>query len=143
MIGAIIAKRKAHAAFDALNKRDLSSFLADFREDAVFIYPGNLSVSGRIEGKKAIEQWFRKFLEQFPKFNFAVKNIFIRNPFALGGTNVVAVESDVTLTNVRGEFFKKREIDIIYAKGGKAVLVYLLHDLGTESDRRSWGENKV
>jgi len=79
MIGAIIGKREVRAAFDAFNKRDLSSFLSHWREDATFIYPGNLSISGRIEGKKAIEEFTKKYLERFPEWKVTLKNIFVKN----------------------------------------------------------------
>lgn len=141
MIGAIIAKRKVRSAFDPLNRRDLSGFLANWREDATFIYPGNLSVSGRVEGKKAIEQWFQKFLEQFPKVNFTVKNVFVQNIFAFSATNVFALEYDVTLTNREGRSFQKSGVAVIHAKEGKAILVREYID--TEVDRKAWGENKI
>jgi len=50
MIGAIIAKRRMRSAFGAR----AFWFLACWREDATWVYLGKLSVSGRIEGKKAI-----------------------------------------------------------------------------------------
>lgn len=142
MIGAIIAKRKVRSAMDALNRRDLSGFLADWREDATFIYPGTLSVSGRVEGKKAIEQWFQKFLEQFPKVNFIPKNVSVQNIFALGGTNVVAVEWDVALTNREGKDFQNSGVSIVNIKKGKAILVrdYIFDH---EVLKRAWGEDKV
>jgi ketosteroid isomerase-like protein len=141
VIGAIIAKRKVRSAFDPLNRRDVLAFLANWAEDAVFIYPGSLSVSGRVEGKKAIEQWYKKFLEQFPKVNFTVKKVFVQNIFALGGTNVFAMEYNVVLTNREGETFKKNCVAIIHTKKGKAVLVREYID--TEVDRKAWGENKI
>jgi len=66
MIGAIIAKRKARSSFDCLNRRELHAFLRDWADDATFVYPGNLSVSGTMEGKPAIDDWFQKFMTQFP-----------------------------------------------------------------------------
>jgi len=46
MIGAMIAKQKISSAYDALNNRDCEAFLAAWRDDCTFIYPGNLPVSG-------------------------------------------------------------------------------------------------
>ena len=56
MIGAMIAKQKMSSAYDALNNRDCEAFLAAWRDDCTFIYPGDLPVSGKIEGKPAIER---------------------------------------------------------------------------------------
>ena len=56
MIGAMIGKRRVRSAFASLNRRDLPAFLANWAEDATFIFPGDVpGVSGKIEGKKAIE----------------------------------------------------------------------------------------
>jgi len=141
MIGAIIAKKKAHSGFATLNQRDLSAFLASWAENATFVYPGNLSVSGKIEGKKAIEEWFRKLMEQFPKVNFTVRDVFVQNIFALGGTNVVAIEWDIDLTNREGRDFQNSGVTIISIKNGKITLVrdYLFD---AEVQKRTWGEEK-
>lgn len=130
MIGAIIAKRKVRAAFDAFNRRDLPAFLANWREDCTFIYRGNpsgsafrISGSGRIEGKKALEQFCQKYWEQFPKWNITVKSICVENMFALGGTNVVLVDWEVTLTDREGRSWQEGAVSIIHLKGGKALWV--------------------
>ena len=102
MIGAILAKRAARSGFGALERRDVKTFLASWKEDATFIYPGDLSVSGQIAGKQAIEMWFRGFLEQFPQFHFTLKNVCVDNIFDLIGTNIVAVVWDINLTNQEG-----------------------------------------
>jgi len=88
MIGAIIAKKKARSGFDSISRHELDTLLADWAEDASFVYPGSLSVSGEMKGKQAIKEWFGKFIEQFPVSTFRVKNICVQNIFALGGTNV-------------------------------------------------------
>jgi ketosteroid isomerase-like protein len=46
MIGAWIAKQKAPASLEALNRRDLDAWLKDWAEDATFIYPGDVRASG-------------------------------------------------------------------------------------------------
>jgi len=116
MIGALIAKRKVRSAFDSLNRRDLLKFLANWREDATFIFPGNISVSGKIEGKRAIVEWFQKYMEQFPQVNFILKSVSVQNIFALGGTNVVAVEWDINLTNREGRDFQNSGVTIVNIK---------------------------
>jgi len=141
MIGAVIAKKKVIEAFDLINQRNLPVFLADWADDAIFFYPGNLSISGKIEGKKAITEWFQKFLEQFPKIQFTVTNVYVQNIFALGGTNVVAVETDVALTNREGKDFQNKVVTIINLHKGKAVLGrdYLFD---TEMLKEAWGEER-
>ena len=141
MIGAIIVKRKVRLALDAFNRRDFPTMLRDWSEDVTFIFPGNLSVSGRVEGKKAMEQWLQKFSQRVPKWNITVKNIFIRNPFAFGRTNIAAAELEFDLTNREGRSFHQYTVTVIHIKGGKAVLVR--DYLDTELARKVWGEDKV
>ena len=88
MIGAIIAKKKVRSAFANLQRRDLPAFLANVAEDSTFVVPGNISVSGTIKGKKQIEEWWGKFMEQCPKVNCALKNVYVKNIFAFFATNV-------------------------------------------------------
>ena len=40
LIGALIAKQKARALFDARNRGDLDAFLAAWSDDAVYVFPG-------------------------------------------------------------------------------------------------------
>ena len=139
MIGAIIAKSKARSGFDSLSGHNLEKFMADWADDATFIYPGNLSISGEIKGKEAIQEWFKKFIEQFPISSFNLKNICVQNIFALGGTNNLAVEWDVKLSNREGNEFENSGVTIISLEGRKAVLVRdYIYDL--EVTRRAWGE---
>ena len=107
MIGAIVAKRKASSGFNALNRHDINAFMNTWAEDATYIFPGNLSISGETKGKEAIREVFRKFLERFPLINFNVKNIFIQNIFALGSTNIVAAEWGLKYKNQEGGEFEK------------------------------------
>ncbi len=139
MIGAIIAKRLAGSGFDALNRHDLTKFMAAWAEDSTFTYPGNTSMSGETKGKKAIEAWFAKMMEQFPNIDFTVKEVFVSNIFALGATNNIAVEWDVSETNSEGKEFKNSGVTIIRIKGGKAVAIrdYLFN---TDILKEGWGE---
>ena len=140
MIGAIIAKRKARSGFDSLSQHDLDAFLAHWAEEATFVYPGNLSVSGEMKGKEAIREWFQRFIDQFPLSSFTLKNICVQNIFALGGTNVLAVEWDVKLNNRDGEEFNNSGVTVISLKGRKAILVRdYIFDL--ELAKRAWGES--
>jgi ketosteroid isomerase-like protein len=61
MIGAIIAKKAITASFDAMNRHNLSEFMSAWREDAVFIYPGDIHASGTFHRKDAIESRINAF----------------------------------------------------------------------------------
>ena len=140
MIGAIIAKRKLRSAFDALNNHDLDKFLADWSDEATFIYPGDVSVSGEYKGKQAIKEWFRKMIKQCPEIHFTTQHVCLQNIFDMTGTNHVAVEWDVELTNKDGQQVRNRGVTRIDMKMGKAVLVMdYIFDL--EAVKKEWGED--
>jgi ketosteroid isomerase-like protein len=79
MIGALIAKAKITSSYDLLNNRDINRFLANWHDNAIWIYPGNISVSGEFRGKKAIEEWFQKMLNQFTSIKLTLKNVCVKN----------------------------------------------------------------
>lgn len=54
MLGTLIAKQKVRSLFSYFNDRNMEKFLALWDENAIFIYPGNLSVSGEKKGKNAV-----------------------------------------------------------------------------------------
>jgi len=139
MIGAVIAKRLARSGFDALNRHDPSKLMATTAEDVTFTFPGNTSMSGETKGKKAIEAWFSKMMEQFPKIDFTVKEVFVSNIFALGATNSIAVEWDITETNREGKEFHNSGVTTVRIKGGKAVAI---RDYISNTDilKEAWGE---
>lgn len=139
MIGAIIAKKAIANSFEAMNQHNLSRFMSSWRDDGVFIYPGEISESGIFKGKSAIEDWFRNFFDQFPKIQFDIQDICVRNIFALTGTNVVSVHWNIQLTNKYGREGQNNGVTVITIKGGKVIKVKdFIFDLG-ENFKLNWG----
>ena len=139
MIGAVASKKRARSAFDALSRHDIAKNMADWTKDGTFTFPGNTSMSGEMKGKKAIEAWFAKMMEQFPKIDFTIKEVFVSNIFAEGATNNVAVEWDVVETNREGKEFHNIGVTITKIKGGKVVAArdYIFN---TDIMKEAWGE---
>ena len=139
MIGAIIMKRLAGSGFDALNRHNLAKLMAAYAEDSTFIFPGNTPMSGETKGKKAIEAWFAKVMEQLPEIDFTVKEVYISNIFALGATNNIAVEWDVIEANREGKKFHNSGVTTTRIKDGKIVAV---RDYISNTDilKEVWGE---
>jgi ketosteroid isomerase-like protein len=138
MIGALVARKAIAAAFEAMNRHDLPKFMSTWRDDGVFIYPGEIPASGTFQGKSAVEGWFRKFFDQFPRIQFDVQDICVRNIFALTGTNVVAVHWNIHLTNREGRVGENSGVTVITIKGGKVILVKdFIFDLG-ENFKLNW-----
>ena len=139
MIGAIIARKAIANAFEAMNRHDLSGFMSNWRDDGVFIYPGDIAKSGTFEGRNEVEKWFRNFFEQFPKIQFDLQDICVKNIFALTGTNVVAVHWNIHLTNRDGREGQNSGVTVINVRGGKVAQVKdFIFDLG-ENFKRNWG----
>jgi ketosteroid isomerase-like protein len=138
MIGAIIARKNIANAFNAMNRHDLTTFMKGWRDDGVFVYPGEIKESGMFKGKDEVEGWFRHFFEQFPSIQFDVRDICVKNIFDLSGTNVVAVHWDIQLTNKDGVKGENSGVTVITIENGKVILVKdFLFDLGANF-KRNW-----
>lgn len=139
MIGTLIAKSKIRSGFKAMNEHRVDDFLKNWADDSTFIFPGNSSISGEFKGKKAVEEWFRKFMDRFPKINFTIKNVYVENIFDMVGTNHIAVEWDISETDHEGKEFLNSGITAIYIKTGKAIFVRdYISDI--ETLKKAWGE---
>jgi ketosteroid isomerase-like protein len=140
MIGALIARKAIAGSFEALNRHDLAKFMSAWRDDGVFIYPGEIPASGTFRGKSAVEGWFRDFFDQFPRIKFDVQDICVRNIFAIGGTNAVAVHWNIQLTNRGGRAGQNSGVTVISITGGKVVMAKdFIFDLG-DNFKLNWSK---
>jgi ketosteroid isomerase-like protein len=131
MFGAMIARKAAANAFRALNNHDRKGFMSAWRDDGVLIYPGEMWASGTFHGKVAVEEWCRKFFEQYPKIQFDVQQICVENIFAMSGTNVITVHWNIFLTNRTGRVGQNSGVSVISLKSGKVIQVKdFVFDLG-------------
>jgi ketosteroid isomerase-like protein len=138
MIGALVARKALAGAFDALNRHDLAKFMSAWRDDGVFVYPGEIPESGTFQGKSAVEGWFRHFFEHFPGIGFDIQDLCVRNIFDLSGTNVVAVHWNIQLTNRQGRVGQNSGVTVVNIKRGKVFLVKdFIFDLG-DNFRANW-----
>ena len=83
MLGALIMKVTAASGFKAVNNRDIDTFLKDWHQDAVFIYPGKSSMSGEFSGIDVVRDWWEKFFARFQDVRFVCKGVYIKNFLAL------------------------------------------------------------
>lgn len=121
MIGALIAKAAVKKTFSSLNQKDLTRFLKDWHDDAVFQYPGDLSVSGTYEGKAMITTWFEKMFSQFSSIHFTPRHICVENLFDVLGSNTLIVQVDIQLTNKHGVEIENSAAIFLRLKHGKVV----------------------
>ena len=139
MIGAILAKIMARSGYSAINQRNPDKALGNLAEDATFTFPGKISISGVTKGKQAIIECHEKMLEHFPKMHFTVKEVFVSNILAMGATNNVAVEYELTYTNREGKEFHNSAVTVGRIKGGKMVsMKEYIFDLDTTNE--AWGK---
>ena len=123
MLGPLIAKKKVRSAFSYFNDRNMEKFLALWDDNAVFIYPGKLSVSGTKRGKKAVSDWFRNLMDTGPSVHFSIKSICVNNIFDLFGTNVITVEWVNSVTSRKGINILVSGVSVIRIKKGKIIKV--------------------
>lgn len=139
MIGALLFKLMAGSAMKTTNNRDIKKIVSNFKDDAIFVYPGRLSVSGRYEGKEAIEEFFHKFFDQFPEVHFTCRAVYVKNIFAVGLSNTIAIEWENRLTNRNGEILENSGISTTQIKWAKVARHHEYYfDLDTM--RKAWGE---
>ncbi len=140
MIGAIKAKKAIAKSFEAMNRHDLARFVSGWRDDGVFIYPGEISVSGTFEGKSAVESWFRNFFKQFQKNQFDIQYICVRKIFAPTGNECGCCCTLESSANKRdGRAGQNSGVTVISIKAGKVFLVKdFIFDLG-EDFKLNWG----
>ena len=123
MLGAIIAKRKVRSAFEYFNDRDMEKFLSLWDDNAIFIYPGNVSASGTNTGKTAVSAWFNNLMNAGPSVHFSLKSICVDNIFDLFGTNVITVEWDNSVTSRKGTNMIVSGVSVVRIKKGKVIKV--------------------
>ena len=140
MIGALIVKKIGPKAFEALNQGNLAEFMEGWAENSIFIYPGDVKVSGTFKGKKDIEKWFKHMFEQLPERAFTIQNVYVRNVCAFGATNGLAVEWEIEVKDKKGKEYKNFGVSVVDIKKGKAVSVRDYFRF-THFLKEAWGES--
>ena len=141
MIGALIARQAVKSGYNALNDRNLDKFMKAWSEQSIWIYPGNLSVSGKHVGRDKVKKWFMHFQEQFPQMKFKLKHLGVGSIFAFSGNNVISAYWDLDLTNKTGSKCQYNGVSVLEIKGGKVIKGedFLFKSSG-EDFSKMWGE---
>jgi len=125
MIGAMIIKRMVRSAYEMMDRGDVDSMMANWADDAVYDSASELGVGVTIKDKKAIAEWHRRYVEEFPKRKFTVRNICLREAFpllsALIGTSVIMVDWSITETNKEGKEFRYNGASVLHMRRGKGI----------------------
>jgi len=123
MLGAVLAKQKARAAYAAMSRKDLDAIATALADECVFEFPGQSVMSGRMEGKQAIVAWFRSWFAAAPRIQFRVTRVAVDNIFALGASNGLLAEWHLSETNAEGKTFEMTGVTALDVKRGKLVHV--------------------
>ena len=75
-----------------MERKDLARIMRDWAEDGVLEYPGHSTISGRYEGKQAIEAFFGRVFERMDTIRLTVRHVGFANPLALTYRNTMYVE---------------------------------------------------
>jgi ketosteroid isomerase-like protein len=139
MIGALILKMALRSTTKDLNGGRKDKIVSRYAEDAVLTYPGHFSMSGIHRGKGAIKVFFDRYFDQFVEEHCEVRETFIKNIFALGPSNSIAIRFHTRRTNKQGKTLENSGVTVIKVRMGKVVE---LQDYYSDVDRlqEMWGE---
>ncbi|HEY3389856.1 MAG TPA: nuclear transport factor 2 family protein [Prolixibacteraceae bacterium] len=121
MIGAIIARQGVKSGYRALNEGNVDKFMTAWGDNCIWIYPGNISASGRFVGKEEVRKWFEHFQYQFPQKKFTLKHLGVGNIFAMGGHNVISTQWDLDLVNKDGMSISYSGATVLTIAGSKVI----------------------
>ena len=115
-------KRKVSSDFLKMNedKFDVDSLLSNWIDDAVWYSTSEISVGSTIKGKKAIADWFRRWIEEFPKRNFVVQNICF-GAWPLSPSNVITVEWSSEATDKGGKKYRYDGCTVFHTENMKII----------------------
>jgi len=141
MIGAIAMKWGVRWIFGMMNRKDLAGVMRWWAEDGVFEFPGNTPISGRYQGKQAIEAFFRQVFDRMETMHFTVKRVAVVHTFALGFSNTVLVEWVVDETSRDGISIHAEGITVSDTRRARTI-VGRDYFFDTEPLERMWGRRE-
>ena len=142
MIGALLTRAMVRRGCSYLNTRELDKFMDQWREDAIFIYPGGTRAGGEHVGKDQIRNWWLSFYGQFPSSTFTTRRIYINNIMSMTASNQVALEWSVQVKNQSGKAFNNHGVSLVDIHNGKISLFEdYIFDLQTLAE--AWLSNQA
>jgi ketosteroid isomerase-like protein len=114
-------EKQAQRAAEAMSRKDLAAVMRPWTDDGVFEMAGQTELSGRYEGKAAIEGLFRRIFERIDTIRFTVKRVGLVNPFGFTYNNTIFIESEVEQTSADGVTTRDRRITVYEWRHGKLV----------------------
>ena len=117
MIGTLIAKNAVRRGFDSVMRGDVEALRSIFHKDASLIYP----TRGEITGREAILEFYRQFLDVFPRVRAVLHVAAVEKLFDWVGTNALVTCFEVHTTNRQGVTFTQEGMQLIRLQRGKIM----------------------
>jgi uncharacterized protein len=93
-------EQRVQRTFEAVNRKDLAAVMAVWADDGVLEFPGRSTLSGRYEGRQAIEGFFRRWFERMETIRLTVRHVGFDSPaLTYGGTMYVEFDTDQRTTD--------------------------------------------
>jgi ketosteroid isomerase-like protein len=135
MIGAMILKMMIPKTFEKQSRMDLEGMSKGWSDDVVLELSGPSVLTGRHEGRAAVEAFFRADWAQLRSSHIEAKRIALTRPYALGFTNVAMIEFVADVTSQGGASARIEGVSIVEVSRGKTVSIRNHYFDGTVIDR--------
>ena len=109
--------------YDAINRQDVHGIMKAWADDAVFELTGRSRISGRYEGKAAIEGFFRHLFARMERIHITVQHVGFANPLGFSYRNTMYVEFEADETTREGQSVHAEVIGVFRIRRGKTVLL--------------------
>ena len=88
-------EQRVQRTFEAASRKDLAAVMKGWADDGVLEFPGRSTLSGRYEGRTAIEGFFRRWFERMSTIRLTVRRVgFSDLSLSYGGTMFVEFDTD-------------------------------------------------
>ncbi len=114
-------ERLAQRNMRAMERKDVAAIVRGWADDGVLEVGGNSSISGRYEGRPAIEAFFRRIFDRLATIRLTVKRVAFANPVGLTYANTVFIEYELDETDTDGATMHGHCVGAFEYRRGKVV----------------------
>ena len=114
-------EQRAQRSLEAIGRKDLAAVMRWWADDAVMEFMGHSPISGRYEGKPAIEDFYRREFAGLEAIRITVKHVAFASPVGFTYNNTVYIESAVDETSIDGVTIHDERIVVLEYCHGKVV----------------------
>jgi ketosteroid isomerase-like protein len=114
-------EQRTQRSMEAMGRKDVAAVMRSWADDSVLEFMGHTPLSGRYEGKPAIEGFFRQVFDGVDKLRITVRHVAFANPIGLTYNNTVYVEYVVDETSRGGMTIHDERIAVFEYRRGKVV----------------------